>query len=163
MRINNVTRLLDSKKVKYQTFEMPEEKISALDTAALLQVSAELIYKSIVFLRNSPKTKPLLAVIPATHEVDAKLLAKAVGEKKVKPATLTEAETLTGLKAGGISPLALINKGFQIFLALPAADLDEIHVSGGQLGLNIRLKVKDLVKLTGARIAPISSILEEQH
>ena len=161
MRINNVTRMLDSKKIKYQVFELPEEKISALDTATMLQVSPELIYKSIVFLRSAPKTKPLLAVIPATHEVDAKLLAKAVGEKKVKPATLAEAETLTGLKAGGISPLALLNKGFQIFLAQPAVELAELHVSGGQLGLNIRLKVIDLEKLTGAKIAPISSRIEE--
>ena len=160
MKVNNVTRLLDSKKIQYQAFELPEEKISALDTAHLLNVSPELIYKSIVFLRSTPKGKPILAVIPATHEVDAKLLAKAVNEKKVKPATLAEAEKLTCLKAGGISPLALINKGFQILLAGPAGTLDEIHVSGGQLGLNIRLKVKDLQKITGARIAPVSKLIE---
>jgi Cys-tRNA(Pro)/Cys-tRNA(Cys) deacylase len=160
MIVNNVTRMLDSKKITYQAFELPEEKISALDTASLLNVSAEIIYKSIVFLRTTPKGKPILAVIPATHEVDAKRLAKAVNEKKVKPATLAEAESLTGLKAGGISPLALLNKGFQIFLAQSASEIDEIHVSGGQLGLNIRLKVKDLIKITGARIAPVSKLIE---
>jgi Cys-tRNA(Pro)/Cys-tRNA(Cys) deacylase len=160
MTVNNVTRMLDSKKITYQAFELPEEKISALDTASLLNVSAEIIYKSIVFLRTTPKGKPILAVIPATHEVDAKRLAKAVNEKKVKPATLAEAESLTGLKAGGISPLALLNKGFQIFLAQSASEIDEIHVSGGQLGLNIRLKVKDLIKITGARIAPVSKLIE---
>ena len=160
MIINNVTRLLDSKKISYRAFELPEEKISALDTAQLLDVSPALIYKSIVFLRTTPKGKPILAVIPADCEVDPKLLAKAVNEKKVKPATLAEAEKLTGLKAGGISPLALINKGFQIFLSETAEALDEIHISGGQLGLNIRLKVKDLQKITGARFAPVSKLVE---
>jgi Cys-tRNA(Pro)/Cys-tRNA(Cys) deacylase len=34
-----------------------------------------------------------------------------------------------------------------------AQNYTEIHVSGGQRGLNIRLPVVDLVKLTNARLA----------
>ncbi|MDE2107357.1 MAG: hypothetical protein KGL39_59730, partial [Patescibacteria group bacterium] len=67
------------------------------------------------------------------------------------------------LQAGGISPLALLNKGFQILLDESAARLPEIHISGGQRGLNIRLGVKDLLKLTGARLAPISAPLSEEE
>ncbi|MBI9048459.1 MAG: hypothetical protein JEZ00_03505 [Anaerolineaceae bacterium] len=153
--------MLDAKKIAYQSFELPEEKISALDTAEILQVSPALIYKSIVFTRPTASSKPILAVIPATHEVDAGLLAKAVGEKKVKPASLADAEKRTTLAAGGISPLALINKGFLILFSDAVKDSDEIHVSGGQLGLNIRLSVNDLLSLTHARIAAISSPLQK--
>jgi Cys-tRNA(Pro)/Cys-tRNA(Cys) deacylase len=32
----------------------------------------------------------------------------------------------------------------------------EIHVSGGQRGLNIKLPLADLIQLTKARLAPIS-------
>jgi Cys-tRNA(Pro)/Cys-tRNA(Cys) deacylase len=67
-----------------------------------------------------------------------------------------EAETLTGLQAGGISPLALINRGFQILLDQSALDHAEIHVSGGQLGLNIRLPVQALIDLTRARVVAVS-------
>jgi Cys-tRNA(Pro)/Cys-tRNA(Cys) deacylase len=36
----------------------------------------------------------------------------------------------------------------------------EIHISGGQRGLNIRLAVTDLVELTNARLALVSKPLE---
>ena len=156
MKTNNITRMLDAKKIAYQSFELPERKISSVDTAAMLGVSPDLIYKTIVCVRTTPG-KPILAVIPSTHEVDLHALAKAVNEKKVKPATQAEAEKLTGLVAGGISPLALINKGFLMIFSEEALTKDVIHISGGQLGLNIRLTVKDLLTLTHARTASISS------
>jgi Cys-tRNA(Pro)/Cys-tRNA(Cys) deacylase len=155
--VNNITRLLDSRKVRYTAFETPAEKIGALETAEFLQVSPELVYKTIVVTREKPK-KPILAVIPGPASVDLKLLAAALGEKKVHLPTEREAEQLTGLQAGGISPLALINKGFQVLVDSSAEKHAEIHVSGGQRGLNIRLPVADLVKLTNARLAAISRV-----
>jgi Cys-tRNA(Pro)/Cys-tRNA(Cys) deacylase len=84
-----------------------------------------------------------------------------MNEKKLKIPTQREAEELTGLQAGGISPLALINHGFQMVLDESAMGFSEINISGGQRGLNIRLGVKDLLKLINCRTAHISSPLEE--
>jgi len=103
------------------------------------------------------KGKPILAVVPGAGEVDLKALAKVVNEKKLRLPSEHEAEQITGLQAGGISPLALINKGFQVVLEASAQDYTEIHVSGGQRGLNIRLPVSALMKLTNARLAAIST------
>lgn len=153
--VNNVTRFLDAKKVKYTTFETPAEKLGALETAQFLNVPPEQVFKTIVTTRSRPG-KPILAVIPGPHHLDLKLLAAALGDKKVNLPTEREAEQLTGLQAGGISPLALINKGFQVVIDSAAQKFDEIHVSGGQRGLNIRLPVKDLAALTNARFAEIS-------
>jgi Cys-tRNA(Pro)/Cys-tRNA(Cys) deacylase len=152
--VNNVTRLLDSRKIVYHAFELPAEKLGARETARLLFVDPELVYKTIVVTR--PKGKPVLAVIPGPNRVDLKLLAAAVGEKKLLLPTEREAEALTGLQAGGISPLALVNKGFQVVLDAAAESRPEIHVSGGQRGLNLRLPVKALVELTRARFAAVS-------
>lgn len=152
--VNNVTRFLDSRKIKYQAFETPAEKLGALETARLLNVPPELVFKTIVVTREKPK-KPLLALVPGPGNVDLKLLAAALGEKKVHLPTEREAEQMTGLQAGGISPLALLNKGFQVVIDSSAQAYPEIHVSGGQRGLNIRLGVPDLIKLTQARVARI--------
>jgi Cys-tRNA(Pro)/Cys-tRNA(Cys) deacylase len=157
--VNNVTRLLDAKKVKYTAFETPAEKLGALETARLLNIPLELVYKTIVVTRAKPGGKPVLAVIPGTGQVDLKSVAAALGEKKVGLPTEREAEALTGLQAGGISPLALINKGFQVWIDSSAQSHAEINVSGGQRGLNIRLPVKALVELTHARFAAISAPL----
>ena len=153
--VNNVTRLLDSKKIPYRAFVLPAEKLGADETARLLGVDPELVYKTIVVTRL--KGKPILAVIPGPHRVDLKLLAAALGEKKVLLPTEREAEELTGLQAGGISPLALVNKGFQVMIALDALNRPELHVSGGQRGLNVLLPVASLAELTHARFAVISN------
>jgi Cys-tRNA(Pro)/Cys-tRNA(Cys) deacylase len=153
-KVNNLTRLLDSRRIPYQAFELPPEKHAAVETAHLLGVDPKLVYKTIVVTR--PKGKPLLAVIPGPRRVDLRLLANALGEKKLNLPSEHEAEGLTGLQAGGISPLALINKGFQVVIDAAARDLPEIHISGGERGLNIRLPVKALADLTRARFAVVS-------
>lgn len=154
---NNVTRLLDSRKISYTAFETPVEKLGALETAKFLNVAPASVFKTIVVIRDKPK-KPILAVIPGPTSVELKLLAAVLGEKKVHLPTEREAEELTGLQAGGISPLALINKGFQVVIDSAAQNHEEIHVSGGQRGLNIKLPVADLINLTNARMASISKV-----
>lgn len=151
---NNITRLLDSRQVAYEAFELPAEKFGALETARLLNVPPEVVFKTIVIVRKPGK--PILAVVPGSHEADLKAVATVLKEKKVNLPTQVEAEKLTGLQAGGISPLALLNKGFVILLDESAQAYGKIHISGGQRGLNIRLGVGDLVKLTNARVAKIS-------
>ena len=153
--VNNVTRLLNSRKVPYKPFELPVEKLGANETARLLGVDPELVYKTIVVARPKPG-KPILAVIPGPHHVDLKLMAASLGEKKVSLPSEREAEEMTGLQAGGISPLALVNKGFQVVIAAEAQNQPEVHVSGGQRGLNIRLPVRALAELTHASFADIS-------
>jgi len=151
---NNITRMLDAKKVNYSAYELPPEKLGAVEAARYLDVSADQVFKSIVVVR-AVKGKPILAVVPGPREVDLKAVAQAIGEKKVSLPSEKEAERLTGLKAGGISPLALINKGFQVLVDVSAENLKEIYISGGQRGLNIRLPVADLMRLTNARLVPI--------
>jgi Cys-tRNA(Pro)/Cys-tRNA(Cys) deacylase len=157
---NNVTRYLDGQKIRYQAFELPPEKLGAAETARIMGVPAELVYKTIVITREG-KGKPILAVIPGPGEVDLKALAVALNEKKVHLPTEREAERLTGLQAGGISPLALINRGFQVVIDASAQALAEFYISGGQRGLDIRLAPADLARLTRARFAPIIRAAKE--
>lgn len=152
---NNVTRMLDARNIHYTSYELPTEKIGALEAAELMQVPPQEVFKTIVVKRLS-KGKAILAMVPGPSEVDLKRLAKTVGEKKLVLATQREAEQLTGLQVGGISPLALINKGFQMVLDASVEDFEGIYISGGQRGLDIHMPVSDLIQLTNALIAPIS-------
>ena len=151
---NNVTRYLDQRKIDYQVFDLPSEKLSAEETALLLGKPLDIIFKTIVIKREA-HGKNILAVVPGTGDVDLKALAKAVGEKKVTLASHDEAEQLTRLQVGGISPLALLNRGFQVVIDVSALNQERIHVSGGERGMNISLPVKDLLKITNAHTAPI--------
>lgn len=154
-QVNNVTRFLDAKKIEYHAFDLPAEKLSAVEAAEILNVPGDIVYKTIVVLREG-KGKPILALVPGTKEVDPKALSKVVKEKKLRIASQREAESITGLLVGGISPLALVNRGFQVVVDESVLDCEEIYISGGQRGLNIRLTPKDLIDLVHANLAVIS-------
>ena len=153
---NNVTRLLESRKITFTAYELPPEKLGAVEAARILGVPPEQVFKTIVIKRED-KGKPVLAVVPGPGEVDLKAVAKALGEKKVLLPSEREAEQITGLQAGGISPLALIHKGFQVLVDESAQALGEIYISGGQRGLNIRLPLCDLLALTSGRLETITT------
>ena len=155
MTANNVTRMLESRKVAFTALDVPAQKLSALEVAERLNVPPEMVFKTIV-ARREKGGKPILALVPATGEVDNKALAATLNEKKVHVTTQAEAEALTCLRAGGISPLALVNKGFQVLIDSSAEALEAMLISGGQWGLQIRLAPKDLAKLTNARFASIA-------
>ncbi len=152
---NNVTRVLDGKKIDYRTYtyEYNAETHAAVAVAEAIHKPPAQVFKSLVALADKPGHKPMLAVIPGPTSLNLKALAKAAGVKKVKMASHQQAETLTGLQTGGISPLALINKGFTIYLDEQARDYDVIVLSAGQRGAQVKLAVKDLVRLTRARFA----------
>ncbi|MGH2480209.1 MAG: YbaK/EbsC family protein, partial [Ktedonobacteraceae bacterium] len=59
---------------------------------------------------------------------------------------------LTGLKVGGISPLALLDKPFEVYLDASGAHLKELFINAGQRGINLRLRVADLLRITGAQV-----------
>jgi len=152
---NNVTRMLDAHNIHYHVHQLPLEKLSAAEVAAILELPPEFVFKTIVVTRLN-QGKDILAVVPGPSEVDLKSLAKVVGEKKVKLATEHQAEEKTGLQVGGISPLALINRGFQVVLDASAQNHTHIFISGGQRGLEISLSPQDIICLTNAKIANIS-------
>jgi len=160
MATNNITRFLESKKIPFTAFDLPAEKLGARETSRRLNVPISQVFKTIVILREKTG-KPILAVIPGDGQADLKAIAAAVNEKKVRLPTQREAEQITGLQAGGISPLALINKGFQVLVDKSAEEFELIHISGGQRGLNLRLPTQSMIELTHARLADITAPLPE--
>ena len=151
---NNVTRLLDAKRIPYSVFELPPGKHSALEVAALLGVDPSVVFKTIVIRREGSK-RNLLVLVAAQQSVDLKRVAAFLGEKRVHLPTEREAETMTGLQAGGISPLALLNRGFDVLIDEEARKHEQVHVSGGRRELNIRIAVSDLLHVTGGRVARV--------
>jgi Cys-tRNA(Pro)/Cys-tRNA(Cys) deacylase len=153
--VNNVTRFLQSQKIEFVAHELPPEKLGAMITAEILDVDPARVFKTIVATRTRPG-KPILAVVPGDRELNLKLAAKAAGEKKIKLASHAQAEELTGFQTGGISPLALINRGFQVLIDQTALEQDTIFISGGQRGLSIELNPVDLISLIKVKTAPLS-------
>ena len=146
----NAMRALDAHRIPYESFFYPETIHSADEVAALLGVPASQVYKTLVVLADGGRK--LLVMAPGDRELDLRLLARSVGAKSAHMALQREAEQLTGLKVGGISPLALLEKRFEVYLDASAAGLDELYLNGGQRGVNVKLRIGDLLATTGARL-----------
>lgn len=146
----NAMRILEARKVPYETYTFSPEIHSATGVAKALSVPASQVYKTLVVVRDHGK--PLLVMMPGDRELNLKLLAKAVGEQKLRMATYKEAESLTGLQVGGISALALLNRGFEVYIDRTATTLERMLVSAGRRGINLGMSVDDLMRVTKAKV-----------
>jgi Cys-tRNA(Pro)/Cys-tRNA(Cys) deacylase len=145
---------LEGKRITYQAITYSQELRDAGAIAAEFGVPAGQVFKTLVVPapKDAPRSiKPMLVMIPADRQLDLKKLAEVVKLKKLKMASHAEAELLTGLQVGGISALALLNRGFAVYLDHSARAYPEIYVSAGQRGINLKLSVTDLVQLTRAQ------------
>lgn len=150
-------KVLEGKKIPYQVVTFPDDMRDAEQIAALLGIPAGQVYKTLVVLPPAAGQKPMLVMVPADRQLDLKKLAAVTNAKKLKMATHREAEELTGLQVGGISALALLNKGFVVYVDVTAKALSHIYVSAGKRGINLKVPTTDLAKTVNARYADVSS------
>ena len=155
----NAMRLLDARHIPYTTFTYANSNTfhSADEVAALLGIPTHHVFKTLVIFADG--RRHLLIMLPANRELDLRQVARAVNAKSVHMASQREAEQLTGLKVGGISPLALLDKHFEVYLDADGTELDELYISGGQRGVSLRLSVADLLNITHAQIIKATASL----
>ena len=151
-------RVLEGKRAPYEVVAYSSEMRDAEAIAAELGVPAGQLFKTLVVPGSGPGVKAMLVMIPADRQLDLKKLAKAAGVKKLKMAAQRQAEELTGLEVGGISALALLNRGFTVYLDRSAGQYGQIYVSAGERGLNLKVGVDDLVKVTKARLIDVTDV-----
>jgi Cys-tRNA(Pro)/Cys-tRNA(Cys) deacylase len=148
-------RILEGQGIAYSVYSYDRRERDATVIAGQIGFPPQEVFKTLVIVR--PDNKPLLVMVPADRQLSLKELARHIGEKKVKMASHAEAERLTGLQVGGISAVALLNRGFSMILDDSALGLESIVISAGQKGLQIRLGVEDLLQITNAEVLEIAA------
>lgn len=121
------------------------------EAALALGIEAERVFKTLLADVDGALT---VAVVPVDGQLDLKALAAAVGGKKAAMADPAAAERATGYVVGGISPLGQ-RKRLPTVVDSSALDFESVLVSAGRRGVDVELAPADLVRLTGARTAPI--------
>lgn len=149
-------RVLEGQGIVYEPIEFPETVHDAVEVAQIAGVPPENVYKTLVVEADERGFKPMLIMIAANATLDLKKVAKVIGAKKAHMVKHIDAERMTGLKTGGISALALLNKGFEVYIDEWVEMLDFILVSAGQRGINLRLLPDDLIRVTDAQIVDVS-------
>lgn len=147
---NNAMRLLDRRGIPYQAYTFSPDIHSAQGVAEVTGLPVGMVFKTLVVIPANGE--PILVLLPGDRELDLRYLARTLAVKKVRMATRREAEQFTGLQVGGISPLALLDRGFAVYLDRSVLALDEVLVSAGERGKNLRLRTADLIAVTGAEV-----------
>ncbi|MGE0598296.1 MAG: YbaK/EbsC family protein [Dehalococcoidia bacterium] len=144
-------RMLEQKRIRHEVFEFDDSIRSATEVARVTGMPPEQVLKTLVVEHDPPKGKPYIVMMPSSLEIDLKVLASSLEAKKLRMASHKDAERHTGLKVGGISALALLGRGFDVLVEESAELFDEVLVSAGQRGYDVKIAVADLMKLTSAR------------
>lgn len=115
-----------------------------LEAAEKMNVPAERVFKTLV--AQVDKSRLVVAIVPVTHTLNLKQLAKAAGGKKAAMADASLVERTTGYVLGGVSPLGQ-KKRLPTFLDSSASHFDHIFVSAGRRGLEVSLAPSALLAL----------------
>ena len=154
----NAMRILDGLKIPYEvsTYEDDGEhelaKGAALRLAEKIGVQPECVFKTIV-MRTENKEICVFCQ-SAVSEINLKKARNAAGCKEISPVKPEELLGLTGYIRGGCSPLGMKRK-FRTFIDETVLLCDFICISGGQRGIQIKLKPDDLIKVCDAVVCDL--------
>lgn len=149
----NAMRMLDKKKIPYEAITYECEKfIDGLHTAQITGAPVEASFKTLVMQGKSRQF--YVFVIPIALEVDLKKAARAVKEKSVEMIHVKDITKITGYVRGGCSPLGM-KKQFPTVIHETAQEFDHIYISGGRIGLSLKISPLQLAEVTGASFADI--------
>lgn len=148
-------RVLKAAGVPFELHDVGERVEGGRAMAEALGVDPRLVLRTLVVaVRRGGYEKRALVLQPSGGELDLKSFAKAAGADSARLATHAQAEAWSGLKRGGIGPLAVPRNRFEIWIAAEALDEDRVFVSAGRRGSDLQLAPSDLARLTGARSFP---------
>ena len=153
MKKTNAMRILESENIDFEIIEYStKDGIGGVDVAEKLGEDKDRVFKTIV--TESKEGENFVFVVPVSSELDLKKAAKASGSKKVEMIPQKKLLPLTGYVHGGCSPVGM-KKEFKTFIDSSAENLDFFYVSGGKVGMQIKLNPKELVNLIDGEFADI--------
>lgn len=150
----NALRKLDQKKISYETFtySIEDDQVDGITVANKIGQAVEEVFKTLVL---QGKNNYYVAVIPVEATLNIKAISKVVGEKKLEMLAVKDLEKTTGYIRGGCSPVGM-KKQFPTVIDASAQALETIIVSAGQIGIQMKVNVDELVQLINAKVSPIT-------
>lgn len=149
----NAMRILDRNHISYEViyYECDEFK-DGVSIAKKLGENPEECFKT---LATKGKTgQYYVYVLPVAEELDMKKCAKAVGEKSVEMLHVKDINKVTGYIRGGTTSIGM-KKEYPTIIHESAENLSMMIVSGGKLGVQLRLTPADLCKVVKGQFVDI--------
>lgn len=157
MTKTNALRMLENAGIPFEcaSYEVDEEDLSGVHAAGLLGIDPDTMFKTLVC--RDDRGGYFVFCIPVAEELDLKKCAVAAGVKRVELLHVKELLPLTGYIRGGCSPVGM-KKKFPTFIHETAIVFDEIYVSAGQRGLQMKLSPERLAEYLEAPFADLTKV-----
>lgn len=153
MKKTNAMRILESENIDFEIIEYSTDNgIGGIDVAEKLGEDKDRVFKTLV--TESKEGENFVFVVPVSSELDLKKAAKASSSKKIEMIAQKKLLPLTGYVHGGCSPVGT-KKEFKTFIDASAENLDFFYISGGKVGMQIKLNPKELISLIDGEFADI--------
>ena len=128
--------------------------VHTADAAAATGIPLETITKSLVCLGDDGKA--YMAVIPGTHKLRPKEVARAFGLKKVRLCPFDDAHKFSGYPPGATPPVNH-EKIAGVVVAEALLQWETIYGGGGTNERLLQIKTEDVIRLTGGQVRDIST------
>ena len=150
----NAVRMLDQKKVSYELLQYsPDDgKIDGVSVAEKIGEDFRYVFKTLVTI--SASNYLYIFFIPVAAELDLTRAARVAGEKKVDLLPVADLQKYTGYIRGGCSPVGM-KKQYPTFIDQKAEEFSTIIVSAGKIGMQMKVGIADLLKVTNGQIASV--------
>jgi prolyl-tRNA editing enzyme YbaK/EbsC (Cys-tRNA(Pro) deacylase) len=149
----DVHNYLIEREVPHEVFSARGRLRSPERLAAVLDLPPDQVGKVVVF--EGPKAT-VAAVVPAGTAADVAKVRQAAGNKQLSPATNERASELTEYLAESVPPVGLPN-GFALVVDRSLDRDDVLYFPGGEARSVLKIRGRDLVLATDARVASIVS------
>ncbi|MBK5252980.1 MAG: Cys-tRNA(Pro) deacylase [Peptostreptococcaceae bacterium] len=148
MNKTNAMRILDAAGIDYEMkeYEYDENDLSGVHAAEHSGLSTLEVFKTLVLISNTRDY--FVFCIPVEGELDLKKAAKIAEVKKLEMIHVKELLGITGYIRGGCSPIGM-KKQFKTYIDENAILLDNIYISGGKRGVQIKINPEKLNKHLG--------------
>lgn len=151
----NAMRILDSKNIDYSilTYDHKDGRIDGVSVANKIGRDVNTVFKTLVTVGKSGEI--YVFIIPVSGELDLKKAAKAAKEKNIEMIHPKDIRKYTGYIRGGCSPIGM-KKEYTTFIDEAALMADRIIVSGGKIGVQIEISVRDLKEIINGQICELT-------
>lgn len=146
-------------RIDYEVLEYQHDSRApsyGLEAADKLGLASDTVFKTLLVALDDKSMPLAVALVPVACQLNLKLAAKTLAQKKLVMASPALAERSSGYLVGGISPLGQ-KKSLPTLIDISAEGLPRIHVSAGRRGLEIGLAPAALAQLCRGRFVAIAS------
>lgn len=149
----NAIRILEKQNIPFEAIYYESHGfMDGVSVANKLGQNPAQVFKTLVTVGKS--REHYVFVIPVAEDLDLKAAAACVGEKSVEMIHVKDITAVTGYIRGGCSPIGM-KKQFKTVVDQSALGFDQIVFSGGQLGVQIKMRPTDLQNIGNVTFHPV--------